>query len=657
MFWCVSKRSILRATVCILLVLVSACAVFWLTPRIEGDGTEYLLMQESLKNHLSPEFAAIDRITYRELIQSKSLYSTSVQWWFERILLDNIDAGQPTAGGYIKCKDGAYHCFHFWAYSLFSLPFRVIGDWMGLEVGYSFGMLHALLLACAVWMISRSRCFSYWERCGLAAGLLFICTVFYFNWIHPELFSTVFLAMAIISFLDRRSAMALVLAAIASLQNQPIALALPLFYLAHGFQNPDARNYVIRFLFPFTRWRQWILTILAALIVLLPSFYYLRVYGHPNPIAALGGLSSRWITLSRMFSLWFDINQGIVVGYLGLVIGVLILLPLAILRIKREQSGNLWRAVLLIVLSLLISIPCLTQGNWNAGCAGMLRYGFWIGIPLLFIVVLLLRQVGNRLKKIILMLVIVLQCSVPAYCGYPARTFYLRLNPLSKWIISQYPELYNPDPEIFAERVSRKEGVIQQRNVFVWKTHGRVKKILSRNNPLDPSNFWGEKEFYREVSPSSTAMQRNGWSYLNGTFLILQSGQYTIRYDDPSVEWQNWSVVEPGFRWSLGQESAIRFPIPLQKGTTLSGLVRIRLRGQGNKQDVEIYLNGKKLFGRTVLGFEALTLKYQPDWIRSDEPNEVIFKVPNAKMPPPNGDRRILGVKLMDITFQTISDE
>ena len=640
-----------------MLVLFPFGAVVYLQPRVEGDGTEYLLMQESFKNHGSPGFRDEDGISFGELIKRESIRSTSTQGWYDGILMKNIRAGKLEAGGYVLCRDGCYRSYHFWAYSLCSLPFRYICEFFGIEPVYSFGLLHAFLLSMAILTICRSDRFRFWERIGLAVGLLLICTLFYFDWIHPELFSTTFLAMAIIRFLDQKTPSALLFAAIASLQNQPIALALPIFYLAHGLQSPDQRPVFLRLLFPFTCWKSWLLTMLAALFVLLPSIYYLIYYGHPNPIAALGGLSSRWITLSRLFSLWFDINQGIIVGYPGLIAGVLILLPLGCLIGKKKTLLDLGDAALLLILSLVISIPCLTQGNWNAGCAMMTRYGLWIGIPLLFIFALLLRRVKYPANLAILLPVLLLQFWVPSYTGYPARTFYLKLNPLSVWVINRFPQLYNPDPEIFAERVFWEENVTRRRNVFIWKSHGHVKKILSKNNPLDASNFWGRQEFYRELSPSSIVHTRDGWSYLNGDFDVLQSGEYAIRYNDTEVEWLQWSVEEPGFRWSLGKESAIRFSLPLKEPLTLSGLMRIRMRTKGNNQYVEIYLNGQKLFGRTVLGFEELTLKYEPDWIRKQEPNEILFKTPNAVEPPPNGDNRILGVRFQDMTFQTISDE
>ena len=656
MFRYISKVSAVRLAVCILLTLAPFGAAVWLCPRIEGDGTEYLLMQESLKNHFSPDFREIDRITYRELIRYKALYSTSSQGWYDVTFLENLDAGKHEAGGYIRCKDEHYRSYHFWAYSLSSLPFRILCGWLELDPAYSFGMLHALLLSCAIGMILCSRRFGFIERCGLAFGLLFICTVFYFDWIHPELFSTTFLAMAIIRYLDRKTASALIFAAIASLQNQPIALALPLFYLTHTCYNPEARKGALQVIFPFTRWDQWMLAAIAALIVLLPSFYYLSVYGHSNPIAHLGGLSTHWITLSRLGSLWFDINQGIVVGFPGLVAGVLLLLPVSFLFGKREYHGYRADAIILLFLSLLLSIPCLTQGNWNAGCAMMVRYGLWIGIPLLFILPLLLRTIANPAKRIFVAPIVLLQLWVPTYCGYPAKTVYLKHNPLSMWVMNRFPSFYNPDPEIFSERLCRKEEVMITQNRFVWRSNGRVKKILSRNSPLDASNFWDEKNFYRELAISSVVASRDGWSYLNGDFTIIPSGEYTIRYDDPAAEWKHWSVVEPGFRWSLGYESSIRFPIHIEKGKAVSGLVRIRLQSHRDGKFVEIYLNGRKLYGQVVLGFEELTLKYQPDWIHAEETNELLFRVPDAT-PPPNGDDRILGVRFTDMTFQTIPNE
>lgn len=656
MFRLPSRIYSLKTIATVLLVIIPICMGFLLKPRVEGDALEYLLTQESLINHGSTEFRERDGDSFNQLIQRMSAQSSSTDGWFRETITNRINAQKRVAGGYAQCADGAYRSYHFFAYMLLSLPFRMLWDLFGADPAYSFGFLHALLLVCTVWMILRSRYFCFAERFWIAAGLILTCAVFYFNWIHPELFSTTFLVMAIVQYLDKRTATALVLASIASIQNQPIALVLPLFYLARGIENPDRRRFISSLVFPFTNWKQWLLTALAALIVLLPSFYYLRVYGHANPIAHLGGLSARWISFQRLFSLWFDMNQGIVVGFPGFLAGIVILLPTAFFYRKTDNRKPLSSAIFLLVLSFVLSIPCTIQGNWNAGSACMVRYGLWIGIPLLFVFAILLRRVGNPLKSIVLTGVVLLQLWVPTHCGLPAKIHYLDFNPLSNWVLNRFPDFYNPDPEIFAERLTGRENVFREQNVFVWKKNGKVKKILSRNSPTEASVFWGNNEFYRQISSTDKIEMRDGWSYLNGDFLIQKSGEFQISYDDDSAIWENWSYIESEFRWSMGQESRIRFQFPKEK-MTLSGLVRIHLGPQGNNQLIGIYLNGRKLFERTVFGYEVLTLQFQPDWIHAEAYNELVFKVPNATPPSTNQDTRVLGVRFHRMAFQTILDE
>jgi hypothetical protein len=645
----------LQTIVFILLVIVLSCMVLLLKPQIVGDASEYIMMQQSLMNHGSPDFRETDVDSFYQLIKKTTTHTGFLDHWFRDDLLKGIAARNVVAGGCVVGVDGARYSYHFFAYSLLSIPFRVLSDLLGIDPVYSFGILHALLLGLAAGMILRCRRLSFAERFWIAAGFILTCAVFYFNWIHTELFSATFLTMAIVQYLDKRTTTAFVLAAIASLQNQPIALALPLFYLAQGIKNPDKRRMISSLIFPFTNWKQWLLTALSEVIVLLPSFYYLRVYGHANPIAHLKGVSTELISVSRLFSTWFDLNQGIVVGFPGLLAGILILLPVACVSRKSGNPESTWRAVLLLALSLLISIPCGMQGNWNAGCAGMLRYGLWIGIPLFFVFTLLLRSIGNPVKMVIIIGVVLLQLWVPRYCGLPARINYLEFNPFSAWVMNRLPWFYNPDPEIFAERLTGKDGTIWESDVYLWMKNGRIRKLLTKIGPSDTSNQWEDNQFYRKVSPSQIVGVSGGWSYVNGDFEILRSGEYLISYDDDSATWENWSNTERSFRWSLGNESKIRFQFP-PPPMTLSGLLRIRLNSKWEQQ-VGIYLNGQKLFEQMLSGDQELTLQFHPDWVDLNQVNEIGFRVSNARKPTINQDPRILGIQFRGMVFQTISDE
>jgi hypothetical protein len=115
---------------------------------------------------------------------------------------------------------------------------------------------------------------------------------------------------------------------------------------------------------------------------------------------------------------------------------------------------------------LLISYPCLQQHNWNSGGQ---RYALWISMFLIFAVTIQIDWRKNANKKILLPFLIITQL-VYIFSDVNRGN---KLNDFSKWILNHYPALYNPVPEIFGERVQRKEE-----DVFT-----RCKKTFYYKNP------------------------------------------------------------------------------------------------------------------------------------------------------------------------------
>lgn len=645
----------LKTFVSLVLFSLPVFLVLMLKPKIMGDAREYILTQESLRNHWSPEFRRADMDSM--LLNVSPEDSDSLEKWFRELLIPGIEKNKLDVGGYVPGRDGIYRSYHFFAYSLCSLPFRGLCDLLGLHSLYSFTLLHGFLLCLATLFIFRSHYFTLFEKWWLVASLLYFCSIFYFDWIHPEVMTTALLVIAVLFFLERKTATALLFASLAALQNQSIALVLPIFYLYTGIENLQKGHSFFRLIFPFFRLHQWLLVIASAFIVLLPSIYYVGVYGHANPIASLGGLSLKWLSFSRFFSLWFDLNQGIILGFPGIMIGLLAVLIVTMLCYRCSFADRSTRdAVLLIVLAITISIPCLIQGNWNAGCAFMVRYGLWIGIPLVFSFVILLRNTGRRTRMNLIVLGLSFQIAVPFLSGFPAKCNNLEFNPISSWMLKYAPGFFNPEPEIFAERICKKEGVMNFKNVFDWENEGEVCKLLIRKDQVKYSIIFGEMNVYRPLGPVKTVEKSHGWIYLNGQFSKTAVSVFTIPYDDEAVEWENWSYLEAGFRWSAGTESAIIFELPDEGFDTL-GLLRIDLQPQGQKKDIMIHLNGRTLFNGILVERTRLVLEFCPEWILSGEKNILIINVTNPQKSAKNPDTRMLGVRFFGLEFQNSPHE
>lgn len=626
------------------LAFVSVIFFIFYAPKISGDGYEYILMQEALVNHLSLDIREAD-VALASAHLAK--YGRKPQAkWLEVNLAPVIEENKNDGFGFLLSPDGNYRSYHFWVYSAATVPFRLVCDLFELDPLLSFSIFHTLLLFWALWSIQRSEFFKPAERLLLLGFFTLHTAVFYFDWIHTEYFSTVLLFVGVIRFLERRMTLALLWVSVASLQNQPIALAIPLIYVFFVFVKFRETNGKWHSMFPLQSLKDWLVTVLSALLVLLPSGYFLLSYGHFNPIAAIGGVSPHWITLSRFFSLWFDLNQGVWLGYLGIVVGIFSSSLLALFGFPKQLlSKNNALAVFLLVILIVISVPCLVQGNWNAGCATMVRYGSWLGAPLMIVFVLLMRNVSRSFKKIILLFSVAVQLCVPVYAGLPAKQNYLNFNRLTEWIFTHFPSLYNPEPEIFAERLLGREEAISRNKVYVFEKDGKITKILGGKGVTESLVLGSEQVIYVPNGNIRVKEKEDEWHYYNGPYLKSHTCEYLIEHDEESVDWLGWFNPDSESRWSVGHQSSVRFD--LSAGSTLTIFqVRIKFTTYLSERKVMILLNDNLIYEGEISYPIELQVALREEWMNTGI-NSLIFDFPpdeRVKSPYP-------GVQLEEISF------
>ena len=181
----------------VLILSIPFVVVCLFDPQIEGDASEYLMMQQSFLNHGSPEYRDGDLHSYEELI--RIVDSEQLTNWF-RFQFHKVVQNEPFGGGYALGNGGDYYCYHFFLYSLLSVPFRVLVDLMGLNPLLSFTLLNACLLSFAVFVVLQSKGLIRFEKLFLVIQILGSCFVFYFTWIHPEVFTASFVLAGVVLF-------------------------------------------------------------------------------------------------------------------------------------------------------------------------------------------------------------------------------------------------------------------------------------------------------------------------------------------------------------------------------------------------------------------------------------------------------------------------
>jgi len=258
---------------------------------------------------------------------------------------------------------------------------------------------------------------------------------------------------------------------------------------------------------------------LASLVIAsLPIVYFLYTLGVANPIAAGGAASPALITSDRLESLFLDLNMGMVVAALGIFAGITFVL----LASLAESKFSIWNGVVVrhwfliacVFLSITLALPTLSTTNWNHGHSVYSRYAYWLGIPLIYGLVVSMHSLSSRIRLVASLAIISIQLITVAYYGLFGKNWrsdYTKFKPISNYVLRNYPQLYNPIPEIFIERLNNKEGVPKPDNanqpIFAYPSMNQPTKLLLSNTIAG--------SVASKCPLASRVSAEDGWAYIN----------------------------------------------------------------------------------------------------------------------------------------------
>lgn len=420
---------------------------FFEPPRPYGDGLEYNYVAESLLRHGTPEVLDADI----EAAQAKLAAQSGIRDF------------PPPRTGLFMTDDGHRYSYHFWLYPLLATPAKAVLAALHGEAFKAFGIMNALLYIAMLWVVYLFS--PNVKRLPATALALFSPTVPYIVWPHPETYSAALATIAIVFHLRKAPARAALFSSLASCQNPPIAF----FTLCVGLG--ALRDAADRFrktrtpaaALPLLR------TALCSLPVLAAPLFYYRHFGTFNLIHKVGAADFSLISLHKLHSYFFDINQGAVL-YSGLLLFVFLF------GLARNLLHRDFRHLDLALSVLVLAILSLPAPNWNCGLSVAIRYFAWCYPFLAFYVLYAVPFRRPRLWHALLAANMALLFFVNnAFAG---KMNNLHHTNLAEKILAYCPYLYNPEHDIFAERVTHAEGRPSYPVAFVSRD-GRVTKILS----------------------------------------------------------------------------------------------------------------------------------------------------------------------------------
>jgi hypothetical protein len=350
--------------------------------------------------------------------------------------LDESPSFVDATGQWTWPRQGLRHWPHFWLYSLLAVPFIWVTRLLGLGHLWAFTALNVVLLGGAFWMVSAKM------RWPALLPLFVGPIIWWVDKAHTEVMTFALLSGAL-ALVAERPWWCFVLLGAAAAQNSFLAAGIPLLFGAAVLARPpllrDARV-----------WRG-----LAAglVLALLKPAYNLWQMGVAEPQTLIGGTRFRIPALEEAGALLWDPNIGLLQGFPVLLVVALIAIVWILLMAPAILRSPWPWALSAFALTILVSAAQTTNMNSSA-TPSMSRYALMLvplAIPLLLTAQL---SLGRRWEAVLIPLAIV--SVVYELSSYHPRLAVNHLQPtlLADFLWSNYPDLYNPPPEVFFDRIS-----------------------------------------------------------------------------------------------------------------------------------------------------------------------------------------------------------
>jgi hypothetical protein len=380
-----------------------------------------------------------------------------------------LQPDQQEAYPWYRGRDGGIYSWHFWLYSLFVVPFFLLFSMLaGFNDTVAFLLANLFLASAAIVSILMLHRGSRAYRFILA--LAFICagTVYYLRWNHPEVFTASLLMTGLLLLRREHMKSAAVLLALAGQQNPPVLLLLPIVFLMDFVHLKVAR---------FACWKKFALAWIGiGAIAGLSIGFFLYEFGVPNLISVHAADKSL-ISATRVLSLYFNPNFGGFYAAPLLLVGI-VALPFCFWRKRQTHGANIRWALLFALMSVILAVPSTTTVNFNPGIQIVHRYSYWILVPLIMLLAEMMQSILLQRKALLAGLAagqILITCNLYGLSD-PLGSF-SRFTAIELILLDHFSRLYNPIPEIFAERGSGWDG-LSSNDMHFWVYHGEIRKIL-----------------------------------------------------------------------------------------------------------------------------------------------------------------------------------
>lgn len=476
-------------------------------PVRHGDGHEYSLVTKAVLKHLSVNVELSDVLRREQDVKRYPSEGYSLEYY--RDIKNNIESKEvQVAEGIYKGMDGKYYGYHFWLYPALVAVVEGVLDVFGLNPLAAFQLFNMFLIIVVCLFIYFSKLISQPQK--LIAILVFISggCIFYVKWTHPEvlIYSLVFLAF--FSLFQRKYSLAFLILGLASAQVISLALAFSALFVSLLLNKEVIDLYSFRQFF-----KKWVVSF-GLIIALSSIFFYYDKFNQMSLIAS-SSTDQSLISFRHLLLFWTDLNQGVFIGAPWVLIGLIGAL-IHHKKLSCETKRNFYVA---IMASCMITLPLLTQTNINSGQSVFNRYGLYAIAPLISWLSINALNIFN-LKKCLIYMIIPAALYIVYFKGMNAPETSYRHKPWVDWILTNAPSLYNPDPEIFAERTLGMRYTLRLPVIYIDKHKSWQKVLITADNFTTSIKSICDGELLKKdgsrVAINDLVGLDRGWGYLNG---------------------------------------------------------------------------------------------------------------------------------------------
>ena len=404
-----------RGPALILAGALAICLIAGSPQRLVGDGREYLAQAIEFASFHGPAFRPAD--------------IPHVQMELARFdpALANWDIWSSTIGDITRGRV----FLHFWFYALLAAPGVWMANALGVAPTFAFTALNLALFGAALWVA--------FFRIGPAASVLLFAgpIVWWLDKAHTEIFTFALLTIAM-SLMRDRPWWAMLAAGVASTQNPPIAILVPVVFFAAVGRDRSALGD-----------RRMIAA--SAVAVALALLHPVYTYAHHGRLSLLLEQTRSGVpTFQTLSAVVLDPS----VGLIGNFPVFLIVVVAGLVTLARHSGRYLVSTTIVIpaaVAAIFLFAFSRTTNVHHGGTPSLSRYAVWL-IPLAIPLLSTLQQSGGRIWHRFLWTAAVLSAVISVFAFRPSVPQNSREPTwLATFLWTRVPALNNPLPEVFIE--------------------------------------------------------------------------------------------------------------------------------------------------------------------------------------------------------------